>query len=71
MADFNERQIKDIEDKLTFYAEMYNSETNAERKGNYRGFCQGIAFMLNKFDYVIEWNDETAKVVKFNSKKQA
>lgn len=59
-----EMQIKDIERMLTAQADLYHSTTKVgvyERSG---GYCQGIAFVLDKIGYSITWDNGKATVVK-------
>ena len=60
----NEKQIKDIQWKLTDLAADYYDTRNAEVKERLRGYSQGIAYMLAKIGYSVEWDNGNATVVK-------
>ena len=60
----NEMKIKDIERQLTSLADVYFETRNAEVKERNRGYCQGIAFVLHKIGYAVEWDNGKATVVK-------
>ena len=57
------KQIKDIERQLNSLAEVYYDTRNREVKERNRGYCQGIAFMLGKIGYRIEWDNGRATVI--------
>ena len=59
----NEMQIKDIERQLTDLADVYFETRNREVKERNRGNCQGIAFVLHKLGYTVEWDHGKATVV--------
>lgn len=60
----NEKQIKDIERQLDSLADVYYDSRNPEIKERNRGYCQGIAFVLGKLGFSIEWDNGKATVVK-------
>lgn len=60
----NEMKIKDIERQLDSLAGVYYDTRNREIKERNRGYCQGIAFMLEKIGYAVEWDNGKATVVK-------
>ena len=59
-----ETQIKDIERQLTNAADLYYTTRNDTVKERNRGFCHGIAAVLDKIGYDIEWDDGKATLVK-------
>ena len=59
----NEQQIKDIENKLDHCSEIYYSTSNRETRELNRGTCQGIAFVLDKLGYSVEWDNGKAIIV--------
>lgn len=62
----NEKQVKNIERKLTDLATDYEDSRNQCFREHCRGYCQGIAFMLAKLGYDIEWDDGKATLVTFD-----
>ena len=60
----NEMEIKDIERQLTNMADVYYNACNNESKERGRGYCQGMAFVLAKIGYAVEWDNGKAIVVK-------
>ena len=60
----NERQIKDVEERLNAVADVYYSTHNRGIKESNRGYCQGIAYMLSKIGYAVEWDNGKATLVK-------
>lgn len=59
----NEKQIKDIERQLDSIAGVYYDTRNNEVKERNRGYCQGIAFVLAKIGYSVEWDNGKATIV--------
>lgn len=59
-------QIEDIELKLTSCADVYYDTSNSEKKELNRGYCQGVAFILEKIGYSVEWDNGKAIVVDDN-----
>ena len=60
----NEMKIKDIERQLTAMADVYYDSRNGEVKERCRGYCQGMAFVLGKIGYAVEWDNGKATIVK-------
>ena len=60
----NEAQIKELEWKLSDLAGDYYDSRNRENKERFRGYCQGMAYVLSKIGYSVEWDNGKATVVK-------
>lgn len=60
----SEKQIKGIEWKLNVCGELYYKTSNERVKEVNRGVCQGIDYVLEQIGYHVEWEGETATVVK-------
>lgn len=61
--NISEKTIKDIERQLNSLAEVYYDTRNREVKERNMGYCQGIAFMLEKIGFRVEWDNGKAVVV--------
>ena len=59
----SEAKVKEIESKLNVLADVYYTATNREIKELNRGYCQGIAFVLEQIGYSVEWNNGKATIV--------
>lgn len=60
----NEKIVKETEWKLNACGNMYYNTHNEKIKEYNRGYCQGIAFVLEQIGYRIEWDNGKAIVVK-------
>ena len=60
----DEMKLKDIKFQLDNLAEVYYTTSVPEIKERNRGFCQGIAFVLGKLGYGVDWDDGVATIVK-------
>ena len=59
-----EKDLKIIKDKLDYCSEEYLKTERADLVGRYTGYCQGIAFVLDKLGYSVEWDNGKAIIVK-------
>ena len=57
-------QIKDIERKLNELAEDDKDFDGSVFNNRFRAYAQGIAFVLSKIGYSVEWDNGKATVVK-------
>lgn len=60
----SEAKVKEIESKLNGLADAYYTATNREIKELNRGYCQGIAFVLEQVGYAVEWDNGKAIIVR-------
>ena len=60
----NDVQIKDLEWKLSDIAKDYEDCDNRETEIRLRAYAQGMAYVLAKVGYLVEWDGNKAKVVK-------
>ena len=58
------KTIKEIEFKLNVFADVYYKSLNREVKELNRGYCQGVAFVLEQIGYRVEWDNGKATVVR-------
>ena len=59
----NEKDIKTIEEKLNNCSDTFYKTQNVGLKELNRGYCQGIAFVLEKLGYSVEWDNGKAIIV--------
>jgi hypothetical protein len=59
----NDKDIKTIEKKLNNCSDIFFKTQNIGLKELNRGNCQGIAFVLEKLGYSVEWDDGKAVIV--------
>lgn len=60
----DEKKMRDIEWKLNSCGELYFKTEREVIKEYNRGYCQGIAFVLEKIGFEIEWENEKVKIIK-------
>ena len=62
----SEKDLKRIKFKLDACSEVYSSTELAELVERNRGYCQGVAFVLDLLGYSMQWDN--GKVIIVNNK---
>ena len=52
-----------ITETLSMMAQNYYEANKPEDKERHRGYCQGMAYVLERIGYAVEWDDGKATIV--------